>query len=98
MKRYMYVTLKVLLISLLMFSVFRLASLGASLVREQRQFEKLALTVSDSSVPDTGDTEREEHPAKETTAAAPVNLIGKTGNAEAKEKVAKKEKCTSVYS
>ena len=86
MKRYMYVTLKVLLISLLVFSVFRLASLGASLIREQKQFEKLALTVSDSSVPDTGDAEPEDHPAKETTAAAPVNQIGKTENAERENK------------
>ena len=91
MKRYMYVTLKVLLISLLIFSVFRLASLGASLVREQKQFEKLALTVSDSSVPDTGDAEPEGHPAEETTEAAPVKQIRKTGSAEKENEETTKE-------
>lgn len=62
MKRYMYVTLKVLLISLLMFSVFRLASLGAGLKHDQENFEKLAQEITDIDVPDTGDRGTETDP------------------------------------
>ena len=89
MKRYIFITLKVLLISLLIFSVFRLASLGAGLVREQKRFEALASEVSDYSVPDTGDAEMVPLPQnsvekvqdiqKEITKEA-VNKIKETGN------------------
>lgn len=42
MKRYVFITLKVLLICMLVYSVFRLASLGAGLVRDRQQFEQLS--------------------------------------------------------
>ena len=59
MKRYIFFTLKVLLISILMFSVIRLASLGASLMRDREHFDSMKAEKEQISVdalqPDTRD-------------------------------------------
>ena len=60
MKRYVLLTLKVLLITLLIFSAARLASLGAGLLRDRQRFEEMRSEAEQNFVesgmqPDTGD-------------------------------------------
>lgn len=53
MKRYVFITLKVLLICMLVYSVFRLASLGAGLVRDRQQFEQLSAVAEQTALYET---------------------------------------------
>ena len=72
MKRYIFIILKVLLICILAFSVFRLASLGAGLVRDRENFEAMKTEMKQATDKDTGTENRAEDPYEKELAEYPA--------------------------